>query len=166
MPLPKSLRRPARRTRLALSAGTSQRKKCRTCNNLDPRGHTNSILDAEAQKEPRASLNLVLDALALSDIKPPSNGGCRFCVVLVQALDAFFDKWRGSQYRINVDIKEKGTIKVSLDGGHRMVEIYAGTGGYCIHHLLRHQHVPCMYKHFGTLSQTGYQQAVSTLWKI
>ena len=131
MPLPKSLRRPVRRTSSASSAGGSQRKKCRLCNNLDPRGHANSIQDAESLKEPRTSLNLVLDALALSSIKPTARGGCRFCIVLVQALDTFFGKWRGSRCRVNLYIKEKGTIKVSLDGAQwakQMVEIYAGSG--------------------------------------
>ena len=130
MPLPKSLRRPVRRTSSASSVGTS-RKKCRTCNNLDPRGHTNSIEDAEAQKDPRVSLNLVLDALALSNIGSTTSGGCRFCAVLAQVLDAFFDKWRGSRCRVNVNLKEKETIKVSLDGAqwaNQMVEIYSGSG--------------------------------------
>ena len=132
MPLPKSLRRPVRRTASASSfTGTSQRRKCRTCNNLDPRGHANSIQDAEALGEPSTSLNLILDTLALSIIKVAANGGCRFCVVLVQTLDSFFGNWRGCRTRINVSIKEKGTIKVSLDGvqwASQMVEIYAGSG--------------------------------------
>src|SRR5690242_14755033 len=69
MPLPKSLRRPVRRTSSSSSAGT-QRRKCRTCNNLDPRGHASSVQDTEALKEPRATLDLVIDALALSNVKP------------------------------------------------------------------------------------------------
>lgn len=132
MPLPKSLRRPVRRTSSASSAGTSQRKKCRVCNNLDPRGHANSVEDAEARAETRASLSLVLDALTLSNVKP---GGCRFCHVLAQALDAFFEKWRGARRRVNVDIKEKGTIKASLEGsqwGNQVIEIYAGSGRQCM----------------------------------
>ena len=130
MPLPKSLRRPVRRAPSASAAGTS-RRKCRTCNNLDPRGHANSIEDAEALKEPRTSLNLVLDALALSNVRVATSGGCRYCIVLVQALDAFFSEWRGNRTRVNVSIKEKGAIKVSLDGAqwaNQMVEIYAGSG--------------------------------------
>ncbi|KAJ8113240.1 hypothetical protein OPT61_g4595 [Boeremia exigua] len=129
MPLPKSLRRPVRRTSSASSAGTSQRKKCRMCNNLDPRQHANTVEDAEARGETRASLSLVLDALALSNINTSSRG-CRFCAVLVQTLDAFFEKWRGARCRVNIDIQEKETIKVSLDGprwGKRIVEIYAGS---------------------------------------
>lgn len=130
MPLPKSLCRPVRRTSSSSSAGT-QRRKCRTCNNLDPRGHASSVQDTEALKEPRATLDLVIDALALSNVKPATNGRCRFCTVLVQALDAFFDAWRGARCRVNVNIREKGTIKVSLDGAqwtNRMIEIYAGSG--------------------------------------
>ena len=104
------------------------------CNNLDPRGHTNSIQDVEVQKSPRASLDLVLDALALSNIRSPTSGGCRFCNVLAQALDAYFGKWRGIRCRVNVYLKEKGTIKVSLDcaqWANQMVEIYSGSGRCC-----------------------------------
>jgi hypothetical protein len=131
MPLPKALRRPVRRTSSASSAGKAQRRKCPTCNNLDPRGHVNSTQDAESLKEPRASLTLVFDALALANINSTTRGGCRFCAVLVQALDAFFEKWRGARCRVNVDIKEKETIKVGLDGAQwakRAIEIYAGSG--------------------------------------
>lgn len=51
--------------------------------------------------------------------------------MLVQALDAFFDAWRGARCRVNVNIIEKGTIKVSLDGPqwrNQVIEIYAGSG--------------------------------------
>lgn len=131
MPLPKALRRPVRRTSSTSSAGTGQRRKCSQCNNLDPRGHVNSSQDAENLKEPRASLSMVLDALDLANSRSTTSGGCRFCAILVQALDAFFDNWRGTQCRVNVDIQEKGTIKVGLDGAQwarRMIEIYAGSG--------------------------------------
>lgn len=133
MPLPKSLRRPVRRTSSSSSAGT-QRKKCRTCNNLDPRDHTNSVQDTEALKESRATLDLVIDSLALLNVKPATSGGCRFCTVLGQALDSFIPNWRGARCRVNVNIKEKGTIKVSLDGvqwANQMIEIYAGSGRHC-----------------------------------
>jgi hypothetical protein len=52
--------------------------------------------------------------------------------VLIQALDAFFEKWRGGGMKINVDIIETATIKVSIDGDRykgEVVEIYAGSGG-------------------------------------
>ncbi|KAF1849663.1 HET-domain-containing protein [Cucurbitaria berberidis CBS 394.84] len=131
MPLPKSLRRPVvRRTSSSSSVGQTQRKKCRTCNGLDPRGHASTVCLDETAKEPKASLSLVLDALNLSKTKDTARGGCRFCNVLILVLDAFFEKWRGARVRINVDLKEKGTIKVSLDGErwkNEVVEIYAGS---------------------------------------
>ena len=144
MPLPKVLRRPVRRTSSASSAGKAQRRRCPTCNNLDPRGHVNSTQDAESLKEPRASLALVLDALALANINSTTRGGCRFCAVLVQALDAFFEAWRGARCRVNVNIREKGTIRVSLDGvqwTNQMIEIYAGSGRQCICILSVPEHV-------------------------
>ncbi|XP_014560870.1 hypothetical protein COCVIDRAFT_34204 [Bipolaris victoriae FI3] len=123
MPLPKCLRRPV--VRPAASAGQSQRKKCRMCNHLDPRGHANSVYETEAVKEPRASLSLVLDALNLAKVK---ESGCRFCYVLVLVLDAFFSGWRSARARVHVDIKEKATVKITL-GGERwkdeISEIYA-----------------------------------------
>lgn len=131
MPLPKSLRRPVRRTSSSSSISQPQRKKCCTCNNLDPRGHASSICLDETAKEPKASLSLVLDALSLAKTKETARGGCRFCNVLILVLDAFFEKWRGARVRVNVDLKEKGTVKVSLDGDrwkNEVVEIYAGSG--------------------------------------
>ncbi|KAL6707990.1 hypothetical protein ACN47E_003664 [Coniothyrium glycines] len=130
MPLPKSLQRPVRRTSSSSSTGASQRKRCRTCNNLDPRDHPSSVYETEAAQVPKASLRLVLDALSLAKTKDASKGGCRFCNVLIVVLDAFFEKWRGTRTRVNVDIKEKSTIKVSLDGmrwKHETVEVYAGS---------------------------------------
>ena len=50
-------------------------------NNLDPRGHTNSAQDTEAQKEPRISLNLALDALTLSNARPTLDNQCRLIAV-------------------------------------------------------------------------------------
>lgn len=132
MPLPKSLRRPVRRAPSS-STGQPHRKRCRTCNNLDPREHSSSAYESEAAKEPTASLCLVLDAFAFSKTPDVKQGGCRFCNVLLVALDAFFENWRGARARINVDIREKGTIKISLDGAlwkDQTVEIYAGSGQF------------------------------------
>ncbi|KAH7357594.1 heterokaryon incompatibility protein-domain-containing protein [Pyrenochaeta sp. MPI-SDFR-AT-0127] len=130
MPLPKSLRRPVRRTSSSSSAGQTQRKKCRTCNSLDPRGHANSIYLDDAAKEPKASLSLVLDALSLANTKDVARGGCRFCNVLIVAIDTFLENWRGARVRVNVELKEKTPIKVSLDGEkwkNEVLEIYAGS---------------------------------------
>jgi hypothetical protein len=85
----------------------------------------------DTAKESKARLSLVIDGLSLSKTKDVSNRGCRFCNVLIQGLDAFFGAWRGARARIHVDIKEKGTIKVSIDDERwngEVIEIYAGSG--------------------------------------
>jgi hypothetical protein len=132
MPLPKSLlRRPVRRTSTSSLTSQPQRRRCRTCNNLDPRGHAGSIHPDEAEKDNKARLNLVIDALTLSKTKDVVHRGCRFCNVLIQALDAFLEKWRGARVKINVELKEKATIKLSIDGEQwkgEIIEIYAGSG--------------------------------------
>jgi hypothetical protein len=131
MPLRKALRQPQRK----LSAQT-RRTLCKTCHNLDPRGHPSS--EYSDLNAPLASLSLVLDATVLSKIKDTKEGGCRFCDVLVQALDVFFEDWRGTRQRVCIDIKEKGSIKVGIDGERwrrDLVEIYAGSGTYLLHHI-------------------------------
>ncbi|KAF2441613.1 HET-domain-containing protein [Karstenula rhodostoma CBS 690.94] len=106
MPPKKSLRRAVIQPR---------RNICKTCNNLSPRDHASSVYLTERTKGALARLSLVLDAFELSRSRLPKEGGCRFCNVLCQALDALFGDWRGTRQRVNVDIKEKGTIKVGLD---------------------------------------------------
>ena len=118
--MPRSLRQPVR-----------HRKPCRLCHNLDPRSHSSSLYNTESDEKAFASLSLVLDALDLGKTKDPKEGGCRFCGVLVQALDAFLEDWRGTRQRVLIDIKEKGTVKVGIDGDkwkREQVEIYTGSG--------------------------------------
>ena len=134
MPLPKALRRAVRRAPSSFT-GPVQRKKCRVCNNLDPRGHVSSICLDEAAKEPKMVLSLVLDALSLAKTKEAARGGCRFCNILIVVLDAFFEKWRGARVRINVELKEKAPIKVGIDGErwkNEVIEIYAGSGRWLL----------------------------------
>jgi hypothetical protein len=120
MPLPKSLlRRPVRRTSTSSSTGKPQRKRCRTCNNLDPRDHSSSIYPDEDEKESKACLTLTVDALALSKTKSVAQAGCRFCNAIMQALDAFFEEWRGTRVKICIELREKGTIMVSIDSKRR-----------------------------------------------
>ncbi|KAF1921850.1 heterokaryon incompatibility protein-domain-containing protein [Ampelomyces quisqualis] len=131
MPLPKSLlRRSNRRTSTSSSTGQSRRQRCRTCNNLDPRGHTSSVHPDDIERNAKTRLSLIIDALSLSQTKDVTNRGCRFCNVLIQALDVFFENWRGARAKIHVEIVEKATIKVSIDE-HRytgeVIEIYAGS---------------------------------------
>lgn len=113
------------------AASQPRRRICRLCYNLDPRGHTSTVYHTESKKGATASLTLVLDALALQRTKAPSDGGCRFCAVLIRALDAFFEGWRRCRSRVTLDIKEKGSIKVGVDGEEwkgELVEIHAGSG--------------------------------------
>ncbi|ORY00101.1 heterokaryon incompatibility protein-domain-containing protein [Clohesyomyces aquaticus] len=126
MPLPKSLRQPKKQS----LAQSTRRKPCRLCHNLNPRGHPNSNHPTESSKDDAASLTLVLDALSLQRTRAPTDGGCRFCGVLIHALDHFFEGWRECRERITVDIREKRSIKVELDGEKwksELIEIYAGS---------------------------------------
>ena len=137
MPPSKSLR-PRQRLPGTSSPAQARRKPCRQCNNLDPRGHPSSEYETGLSKEPTTSLALVLDSSNLSKTKAPAEGGCRFCGLLVQALDAFFDGWRGSRQRVNLDLKEKGSIKVGIDGERwngELIEIYADAGRTSLHFL-------------------------------
>jgi hypothetical protein len=89
------------------------------------------VYRSNSEKAPLASLSLVLDALSLSKTKDPLEGGCRFCGVLVQALDALFEDWQGVGQRVSVDLEEKGTIKLGVEGEkwkREVVEIYAVSG--------------------------------------
>lgn len=77
-----------------------------------------------------ASLTLIVDALSFAKTKDVKGRGCRFCNVVIQALDFFMDGWRHARARINIDSKEKGTIKVSIDAERwkgEIIEIYAGS---------------------------------------
>jgi hypothetical protein len=109
------------------------------CNNLDPRGHASSVYQSDSLKGGTTSLTLVLDALSLSRTKLPAERGCRFCYVLIQALDAFFDDWRGSRQQITINIREKGSIKVGINGARwegELIEIFSGAGRDCLSPLV------------------------------
>lgn len=128
MPLPKALQR--RNTSSKHVSSGPQRKFCKLCHNLDPRSHLNTVYETES-KEPRATLTLVLDAVALSRSKKPNDGGCRFCNVISQALGGFYKSWDKTGQRIYVELQEKGTIKVALDGSsnrEEAVELSAASG--------------------------------------
>ena len=131
MPLSKPL--PQR----SITGSLGFRKRCRTCNNLDPRGHPMTVHQTEAGKDVKASLTLVLDPLSLSRTRSPSDGGCRYCAVLISALDTFFEGWRSVRQKLLLDLKEKSSIKVSIEvekWNHEAVEICVGSGrGISLH---------------------------------
>jgi hypothetical protein len=125
------LSKPSRPSQRSATSSSTYRKRCRTCNNLDPRGHSMTVHQIEGAKDLKASLTLVLDPLSLSRTRLPSDGGCRYCAVLVSALDTFFEGWRSVRQKILLDLKEKSSIKVSIEVEkwcHEAVEIYAGSG--------------------------------------
>lgn len=106
---------PPRKPALRKALTQPRRNICRTCHNLDPRNHASSDYLTEGSKAALARLSIVLDAFDLSRTRDSRDGGCRFCNVLCQALDAFFGGWRGTRQRVNVDIEEKGTVEIGLD---------------------------------------------------
>ena len=92
---------------------TRRRGPCKLCNNLDPRGHTATAYDAESNSRAGASLTLVVDGLKLQST---AEFGCKFCLLVAQALDAFLKDWRASRGRITIDLLEGKPIKVSIEG--------------------------------------------------
>lgn len=108
-----------------------RRKRCQICHDLNPRGHSSSTYNTEADTTASASLSIVLDLFGLARVKDVAEGGCRFCHVLVQALDALSAGWKGSSRKAFAHLTEKGTIKVEIDSDKwkgDLIEIYAGSG--------------------------------------
>ncbi|KAF2002670.1 HET-domain-containing protein [Amniculicola lignicola CBS 123094] len=139
MPLPK----PLRQSKHSGSSSQPRRNICKQCHNLDPRGHTSSVCESESSKEVTSNLTLILDALQLQRTKETTDGGCRFCRVLIKALDNFFDDWKGFRGRIILGMKEKGTIKISIDGNTwrgKLIEIYAESASRAPWPALGHAH--------------------------
>ena len=105
---PKTLQPPPTR-----SAQKRRRGPCKLCNNLDPRGRTATAYDAESNSRAGASLTLVVDGLKLQST---AEFGCKFCLLVAQALDAFLKDWRASRGRITIDLVEEKPINVSIEG--------------------------------------------------
>ena len=126
---PKTLRPPPTR-----SAQKRCRGPCKLCNNLDPRGHTATEYDAESNSRAGANLTLVVDGLKLQST---AEFGCKFCLLVAQALDTFLKDWRASRGRITIDLVEGKPIKVSIGGikcNGVSLEIYAPHGRTFLSH--------------------------------
>ncbi|PVI07913.1 HET-domain-containing protein [Periconia macrospinosa] len=111
------------------STTQTRHKRCQICHDLDPRGHAGSTYNSEAEN-PLASLSVVLDLFSLAKTKDTREGGCRFCNVLIQALDALSPGWRESFQKAFMNLNEKGTINIEIDSEKwkgEMIEIYAGS---------------------------------------
>jgi hypothetical protein len=95
------------------------RQKCQHCNNLDPRDHVSTLLDDK--KKVTAQLSLALD---VSRLRRVSEGGCRFCLLLCQALDKSLAGWRKSTGGdVRVEIEEGKPVVVRF--GDEVLQIYA-----------------------------------------
>ncbi len=99
--------------------------KCKLCHNLDPRGHSFASYDAEGGG---ASTTIKIDAFSLA--RQPA-GACRFCQVLVDALDALKMQWQQLREPIRVDLALEQPIRiwVPCSTGERFVEVYSPKGG-------------------------------------
>ncbi len=99
-------------------------KKCKVCNNLDPRGHRNSHTDTESG---RTTLCCAIDPLDLVAVR---ENGCRFCRLLIRALDRLVKDWRRMRTAIIVDLVDGKTIKVTFTRSKekKWLEIYSPKG--------------------------------------
>ena len=112
-------------------------KRCKICNNLDPREHKHTHIDTESS---RATLCCSIDLLHLASV--PKNG-CRFCQVLIRALDKLIKDWRHMRTAIIVDLAEGKTIKVTFTQGKekKWLEIYSPKGQSVVCHQSRTKYV-------------------------
>ena len=133
-PRPKALRPKTLQPPPTRSAQKRRRGPCKLCNNLDPRGHTATEYDAESNSRAGANLTLVVDGLKLQST---AEFGCKFCLLVAQALDAFLKDWRASRGRVTIDLVERKPIKVSIEGikcNGVSLEIYAPHGRIFLSH--------------------------------
>jgi len=86
------------------------RQKCQLCNNLDPCDHVSTSVNDK--KKATAQLSLAIDA---SRLRRVSEGGCRFCLLLCQALDKSVGEWR------KVKSKEVGHVGVEIEEGKPLI---------------------------------------------
>jgi hypothetical protein len=95
------------------------RQKCRFCNNLDPRDHVSTFFNDK--KKATAQLSLAIDS---SRLKRVSEGGCRFCLLLCQALDKSVGEWRKNQGDVvRVEIEEGKPVVLRF--GDDLLQVYA-----------------------------------------
>lgn len=99
-------------------------KRCKVCNNLDPRGHRNTHTDTDSG---HATLCCGIDLPDLAAVRP---NGCRFCQLLIRALDGLIKDWRRMRAAIVMDLADGKTIKVAFTQGKekKWLEIYSPKG--------------------------------------
>ncbi|KAF2669096.1 HET-domain-containing protein [Microthyrium microscopicum] len=100
---------------------------CPICNNLDPRNHPSSrhrdTPGRNASASQDVSLYLPLDALSLARTRRK----CRFCDVLVQALDGCLPDRGSRRAKMGLEIGWKKSVRISVFDGGDVVEVYRGS---------------------------------------
>jgi hypothetical protein len=102
------------------------RQRCRLCNHLDPKGHPSSSFNDKA----KATAHLTL-TIEIARLKRVSEGGCRFCLLLCQALDKSANDWRKGSHSIQLDLVEQQPVILSLPGSASdsvVLQIYSPAG--------------------------------------
>jgi hypothetical protein len=110
---------------------TQSRKRCRLCHNLDPLGHIATSYEGDAAK-PIANLSLAIDAFRLGRVE---DAGCRFCLLICQALDGIVKDWRRERAPLQLHIVEKGTITLQVQrptSESILLEIYSPSGMFTL----------------------------------
>lgn len=99
---------------------STPRKKCALCNSLDPRGHVSSSY--RDRKKATAHLVLAIDTSRLNRVP---NDGCRFCLLLCQALDKCSSGWRRSKQGTSVRLEIEEGQPVLLGFRDEFWQLYA-----------------------------------------
>jgi Heterokaryon incompatibility protein (HET) len=104
----------------ASSNPRSTSSRCKLCNNLDPKGLSFTFYDPESSF---CSATINVDPLGLAKV---SHNGCRFCRVLIQALDGLVSGWRKAREPLRVDLASGKPIRITVPevGEKKYVELY------------------------------------------
>ena len=99
-------------------------RKCKVCNNLDPRGHRNTNTDTES-----GSVTLCC-AINPRDLARVPQNGCRFCRLLIKTLNKLVNDWWSMRTPIILDLADKKAIKVTYTRNKetKWLEIYSPKG--------------------------------------
>jgi hypothetical protein len=114
---------------------------CKTCNNLDPRGHSSSVYsDAvvskaaagkrQKSKTAKVELSLPIDTWTLKrqdSFGAKSKEKCRWCGVLSKTLDEFVPEWRMESVTVLCELKMHMPVKLRVkksNGEKKMIAVY------------------------------------------
>lgn len=83
------------------------------CNNLSAKGRTNSFYE-EDDRVPKASVIIEVET---SKLRRSSASGCRYCALLSQSLDFFWEEWTKTHTHVTITLKDDAPVKLSFVGG-------------------------------------------------